>query len=142
MKEKITLKTKAIVLGHTFGFYLPIEDFIGIDIPIIEDISHVIGAETDEIPIGSLGTIVVSSLSPGCIITTGNGAIILTNNSRYFSAMKDRREDNDKNRNIRHSICLLSSVCRPRYSDPESPCVEAPAMIKGTTLRQETWKQV
>ncbi len=104
IKNKITSKTKAVVIGHTFGFTIPTEDYMDIDIPIIEDISHIFGSENEEIPAGSLGTIAVSSLAPGGMITTGNGGIILTNNTRYFSIMKDNRDKNAKS--ISYDYCL------------------------------------
>lgn len=108
IKERITEKTKAIVMGHLFGFFLPLEELTEIGVPIIEDISHVIGSEQEEIPAGSVGTIALSSLAPGCLITTGNGGISLTNNSRLFSLMKDSREDNIKNRNISYDCSLTN----------------------------------
>jgi perosamine synthetase len=103
IKEKITPKTKAIVIGHLFGFIEDIKSLFELNIPVIEDISHVIGANFDEsIP----STIRTASFSPGCLITTGNGGIILTNNSRLFSVMKDSRDNNLKSLNISYDYCL------------------------------------
>ncbi|MCU0822330.1 MAG: DegT/DnrJ/EryC1/StrS family aminotransferase [Spirochaetes bacterium] len=108
IKEKITEKTRAVVISHMFGFFAPIEELLALNVPIIEDISHIIGAENEEIPVGSAGTITVSSLAPGCIITTGNGGIALTNNSRYYSIMKDSREDSNKNQSISYDCGLTN----------------------------------
>ncbi|MBN2401155.1 MAG: DegT/DnrJ/EryC1/StrS family aminotransferase [Spirochaetes bacterium] len=103
IKEKITPRTKAIVIGHLFGFIENIKNLFELNIPIIEDISHVIGADFDESRPGSIRT---ASFSPGCLITTGNGGIILTNNSRLFSVMKDCRDNNLKSLNISYDCCL------------------------------------
>jgi dTDP-4-amino-4,6-dideoxygalactose transaminase len=103
IKEKITPKTKAIVIGHLFGFIEDIKSLFELNIPIIEDISHVIGTNFDETLPSSIRT---ASFSPGCIITTGNGGIILTNNSRLYSVMKDSRESNPKNINISYDCGL------------------------------------
>jgi perosamine synthetase len=103
IKEKITPKTKAIVIGHLFGFMEDIKGLFDLNIPIVEDISHVIGANFDESIPGSIRT---ASFSPGCLITTGNGGIILTNNSRLFSVMKDLRENNLKSLSISYDYCL------------------------------------
>ncbi len=103
IKEKITPKTKAIVVGHLFGFFEDIKSLFDLNIPIIEDISHVIGASFEESLPNSIRT---ASFSPGCLITTGNGGIILTNNSRLFSVMKDFRENNLKSFNISYDYCL------------------------------------
>jgi len=109
IERKITEKTKAIVIGHTFGFYANIEEIQMLNIPIIEDISHIFGAENDEFPIGDSGTITVASFSPGCMITTGNGGIALTNKQRYYSAMRNMRdmsENTGDNSNISYDCCL------------------------------------
>jgi dTDP-4-amino-4,6-dideoxygalactose transaminase len=93
IKEKVTDKTKAIVIGHTSGITSSFEKIKELNIPIIEDISHAIGSEIDEKPVGSTGTIAVCSFSPFDIITTGNGGAALTNNSRLFSVMKELRSN-------------------------------------------------
>lgn len=91
IKGKISEKTKAIVVGHLFGFHSQIDDLDGVTIPIIEDISHAIGTEINDVPAGRNGTIAVVSFDPASIITTGNGGMVLTNNSKYYSIMKDYR---------------------------------------------------
>ena len=97
IKEKITPKTKAIVFGHMFGFIEDIKSLFELNIPVIEDISHVIGFNFDEnVP----GTIRTASFSTGSLITTGNGGIILTSNSKLYSVMKDSRDNNPKSLNI------------------------------------------
>ena len=85
IKEKITGRTKAIVIGHNFGFPVDINKFAELNIPVIEEISHIIGTEINEDSISN--SIKVATFSPGSLITTGNGGIILTNNSRLFSTM-------------------------------------------------------
>lgn len=91
IKEKITDKTKAIVIGHTSGSNTSFIELKELNIPIIEDISHAIGSEIDDKPVGNIGTITVSSFSPFDIITTGNGGATLTNNSKLFSTIKELR---------------------------------------------------
>ena len=103
IKEKITPKTKAIVIGHMFGFIDDIKSLFELNIPIIEDISHVIGFNFDE---NAPSTIRTASFSPGSLITTGNGGIILTNNSRLYSVMKDCRDINTKSLNISYDCGL------------------------------------
>lgn len=94
IKEKVTDKTKAIIVGHSSGTISSFDNLKELNIPIIEDISHAIGTEIDGKPVGHIGTITVCSFSPFDIITTGNGGAALTNNSRLFSAMKELRNNN------------------------------------------------
>jgi perosamine synthetase len=95
IREKITPATRALVTGHTFGFYAPMADYKALEIPIIEDISHVIGAEHEEKSPGQDGVITLASFAPSMMITTGNGGIVLTSNSRFFSTMRDLRGTTD-----------------------------------------------
>ncbi len=96
IREKVTERTKAIVIGHTFGFHMNVEELREYKIPVIEDISHVIGSEINEAPAGQIGTITLASFSPAMMITTGNGAIALTNNSRFYSSMRELRGSNER----------------------------------------------
>ena len=91
IKEAVTEKTKAIVVSDTFGYHFDGGAFTDLNIPVITDISHSIGTEYNEAQAGSYGTFIVASFAPSMIITTGNGGIVLTNNSRYFSAMRELR---------------------------------------------------
>lgn len=89
--EKINEKTKAIIVGHTGGTELNGDDFESVKVPILEDISHCLGIEAQDGHTGYFGQIVICSFSPNDMITTGNGAALLTNNTRYFSQMKEQR---------------------------------------------------
>jgi len=96
IKENISEKTKAIVISHTFGYHFDTEELKDLKIPIIEDISNVIGTENNNEPVGKNSSFTVLSFSPSKIITTGNGGMVLTNNSKYFSFMKELRNPNTK----------------------------------------------
>ncbi|OHD65694.1 MAG: hypothetical protein A2176_13745 [Spirochaetes bacterium RBG_13_51_14] len=87
----ISEKTRAIVTGHLFGFHFPFQGLEETPVPVIEDISHSIGTEIDDVPTGRNGAISVASFDPAGIMTTGNGGMVLTNNSKYYSIMKDFR---------------------------------------------------
>ena len=95
IKALVTEKTKAVVVCHIFGCFFPIEDLNGLSVPVIEDISHVIGAEYDSYHPGKLSAFAVASFAPSMIITTGNGSAIFTNNSKHFSSMRDIRSGGD-----------------------------------------------
>jgi perosamine synthetase len=104
IKGKISEKTKAIVMGHLFGFHAQFRDLENINIPIIEDISHSIGTEIDEVPAGRNGSLTVTSFDPTGIITTGNGGMVLTNNSKYYSTMKDFRGNGEQHLHFDYSM--------------------------------------
>ena len=90
IKEKITDKTAAIIFSHLTGISYPSEDLKATGIPVIEDISHYIGAEAVEKGQGS-SAICIASFTPLDLITTGNGAAVFTNNTRHFALFKEMR---------------------------------------------------
>jgi len=100
IKEKITGKTKAIIAGDTFGFHFDGEELKDLNIPLIAEISHSAGTEFNDKHAGSWGTFAVASFAPSMIITTGNGGMVLTNNSRHFSFMRDLRGYSEENLNF------------------------------------------
>jgi len=104
IKEKITDKTKAIVIADTFGYHFDANEILELNIPVIADISHSIGSEYNETPAGSYAAFTVASFAPSMILTTGNGGIILTNNSKSFSAMRDLRGHRDNT--INFDFCM------------------------------------
>jgi len=104
IKACITEKTKAIIIGHTFGFHFPLEELADLTIPIIEDISHAIGTENNEHPVGSTPSFAIISFAPSMIITTGNGGMVLTNNTKYFSTMRDFRGNSETTVNYEYAM--------------------------------------
>jgi perosamine synthetase len=104
IKGKISEKTKAIVTGHLFGFHVQYPGLEETNIPVIEDISHAIGTEIDEVPAGKNAAFTVASFDPAGIITTGNGGMVLTNNSKHYSTMKDFRGNGDNHLHFDYSI--------------------------------------
>ncbi len=104
IKGKITEKTKAIVIGHLFGFHARYQGLEEIAVPVIEDISHAIGTEIDEVPAGRNAAIAVASFDPAGIITTGNGGMVLTNNSKHYSVMKEFRGNGEHHLHYDYAI--------------------------------------
>lgn len=104
IKEKITEKTKAIIISHTFGFHFEFDELYNLNIPIIEDISHAVGTEINNIQVGSRATFAIISFAPSMIITTGNGGMVLTNNSKQYSIMRDLRGSHETTLNLEYTM--------------------------------------
>lgn len=92
IENKITSKTKAIMVVHTYG--LPVEMNKVLDLAkkynlkIIEDSAEMIGQKYLNQPCGSFGDISTLSFYPNKHITTGEGGMCLTNDK--FLAEKCR----------------------------------------------------
>ncbi len=83
LKDKITSKTKAIMVVHLFGLCAPMDEIKNVagDIPLVEDCACAAGAAYDGIYAGGLGLIGCFSFHPRKSITTGEGGMITTNNN-------------------------------------------------------------
>jgi len=84
VEQKITSKTKAIMVVHIYGLPVDMEPIIEIakryNLLIIEDAAEVIGQTYKGKLCGSFGDISVFSFYPNKHITTGEGGMILTDN--------------------------------------------------------------
>lgn len=104
IKEKTTGATRALVVGHTFGFHFPTRELRDLNVPVIEDISHAIGTMNDEVPAGQNSAFAIISFDPSMIITTGTGGMVLTNNSRHYSLMRDLRSNDGEQLHLDYTM--------------------------------------
>jgi dTDP-4-amino-4,6-dideoxygalactose transaminase len=83
VKEKITVKTKAIIPVHLAGISADMGALIDIaekhDLYLIEDAAQSIGTKCNHKKVGSLGNIGCFSFYPSKNITTGEGGMVTTN---------------------------------------------------------------
>ena len=92
LKNKIAeLNPKLIIFDHTFGSLIDISKYNINDIHIIEDFSEVLGADPDNIQVGKQGNIGICGLASSHVITTGNGAIITTNNDSIAESIRNSK---------------------------------------------------
>jgi dTDP-4-amino-4,6-dideoxygalactose transaminase len=101
---------KAVVIGHQFGFHFDDQGIYELKVPVIEDISHAFGTEVNEAPAGQRGAFAVAGFSPSMIITTGSGAAVTTNNSKYYSVMRDLKGGSGETINYEYSMNELQGA--------------------------------
>jgi len=98
IKKKISLKTKAIMLPHIYGFPNDMNKIISIckkhKLYLIEDAAEMIGQKFNNAPCGSFGDISTFSFYANKHITTGEGGAILTNNKKLNEKIKELRNLN------------------------------------------------
>ncbi|HNB54918.1 MAG TPA: aminotransferase class I/II-fold pyridoxal phosphate-dependent enzyme, partial [Anaerolineales bacterium] len=82
LEAKITPKTKAIVVQHTFGRPGPVEEIVNLararGIRVIEDCAHALGAATDSGPVGSFGDAAIFSFGRDKVISSVSGGMVTT----------------------------------------------------------------
>ncbi len=86
IEEKITSRTKAIIVVHTYGLPVDIDPVLDIarkhNLLVIEDAAEMHGQEYKGHPCGSFGDISTFSFYPNKHITTGEGGMVVTNNTQ------------------------------------------------------------
>ncbi|MBI1937690.1 MAG: DegT/DnrJ/EryC1/StrS aminotransferase family protein [Ignavibacteriales bacterium] len=87
IEEKITEQTKAILVVHLFGHPVDMDPVTEIarrhNLFLVEDCAQAHGAEYKGKKVGSFGDIGCFSFYANKILTTGEGGMIITNNSAY-----------------------------------------------------------
>jgi perosamine synthetase len=88
IKNKISKKTKAILIVHIYGLTVDIDSIIDLakknSLFVIEDAAEQLGQTYKGKPIGSFGDISTFSFFANKHITTGEGGMIVTNNKKLF----------------------------------------------------------
>jgi len=103
MEGRVTPRTRAIVVVHTFGYPADLEPILEIaarhNLPVIEDACEAIGAEYRGRKVGGIGRIGVFAFYPNKPITTGEGGMLVTNDAALaetFRALRNQgRRDTD-----------------------------------------------
>jgi perosamine synthetase len=93
LKKRITPKTKAIMPVHLFGLCADMDGIKAIagDVPLIEDGACAAGASYNGVPAGALGTIGCFSFHPRKSVTTGEGGMLTTNDTKLFELLDTLR---------------------------------------------------
>lgn len=90
IEEKITPRTKAIIVVHTYGHPADMDKILDIakryNLYVIEDAAEAHGAEYKGKKVGGLGDVACFSFYGNKIITTGEGGMVVTNNKRIAQA--------------------------------------------------------
>lgn len=108
IEEKITKKTRVIVVNHQWGHPADMDKILKIarkhNLKILEDCSHAHGSKYKNEVVGTFGDIAVFSLQANKILFSGEGGILVTNSTEYhdrailFGHYRDRSRDEIKNK--------------------------------------------
>lgn len=91
LKQKITPKTKLIILPYMFGFSTNIEKIKSLKIPVIEDCTLSLGGTYHDKLLGTFSDTMVCSFYATKMLTGGDGGILLTNDKNVYDIAKNHR---------------------------------------------------
>lgn len=105
--EKITEKTKAIIVVHQFGHAAPMDEILKIvkkyNLKLIEDNAESLGGKYKGKILGTFGDICCFSFFGNKVLTTGEGGAIITNNLELAIKCKELRDHGmDSNKKYSH----------------------------------------
>lgn len=90
--KKISKKTKAIIITHTFGYPADIDKFINLGVPLIEDCAQAIGASFHGKQVGIFGKVAIFSFYASKMMTTGYGGMVYSKDKNLINKIRDYRE--------------------------------------------------
>lgn len=91
-KQKLTKRTKAVVMPHMFGLPCDIDEFLKLGLPIIEDCAQSLGASYRHKLTGSFGLISIFSFYATKLITTGYGGMVVSDSKKLLDKVRDLNE--------------------------------------------------
>ncbi|MCC5813856.1 MAG: DegT/DnrJ/EryC1/StrS aminotransferase family protein [Leptospira sp.] len=90
---------KVVVLDHSFGSLVNAKNY---SLPegtfLLEDFTEAIGADSETISVGKQGSIALAGLNVESVITTGNGAMLVTADSELNTKMRSMITGRSKSR--------------------------------------------
>lgn len=93
LERKITPRSRAIIVQHTFGIAADIERITEIarknKLVLIEDCAHALGATHKGKKIGTFGDIAFFSFGRDKVISSVFGGMVITNNKKYAKAIRN-----------------------------------------------------
>lgn len=96
VEEKISEKTKAIIVPHMFGTPAKIEKLLEFNVPVIEDCAQSVGSEYYGKKVGSFGDLSAFSFYATKVMTTGQGGMVLTNSPDLLRRLIDLTEYDER----------------------------------------------
>jgi perosamine synthetase len=95
LERRITSKTRAIIVVHTFGHPADLDPIMDIArkhrLPVIEDACEALGARYRGRPVGGIGDFGVFGFYPNKPITTGEGGMVVTRDPQMADTIRALR---------------------------------------------------
>lgn len=96
IEDKISPKTQAIVVQHTFGLPVPVKQVKNIineyDLYLVEDCAHALGGMYNNRRLGSYGDVSIFSFGVDKIISSVRGGIAVTDNSEFAEKLNQKKQ--------------------------------------------------
>jgi perosamine synthetase len=103
-KQKISRRTRAIIVPHMFGMPADMDALKALGLPIIEDCALSVGAAYKDRKVGSFGLVSIFSFYATKVLTCAEGGMLLTNAKLICAAVSDLKDyDNRERYRVRYN---------------------------------------
>ncbi len=89
VSRRMTRRTKALIVTHTFGFPAPMDELASLGLPVLEDATMALGAMYRKRRVGSHGDIAVFSLYATKVVAAGQGGVVCTSRRELMRAVRN-----------------------------------------------------
>jgi perosamine synthetase len=91
VKRRLTRHTKAVIVPHLFGLSADLDEFLALDVPVIEDCAQSAGGSYHQKPLGALGAAGIFSFYATKVLTTGEGGMVVSSSKKIIERVKDMK---------------------------------------------------
>ncbi len=113
LRNKVTPKTKVVLVQHTFGLPVEIEKVrkvVGPEVKVVEDIAHALGGVYKDQKIGTIGDASILTFGIEKVISSVRGGMILTKDDEVAKKLKTEQEELPEFSLVRIKIALLNPI--------------------------------
>jgi len=96
VKQRLTDRTRAIIVPHLFGLPADLESLLALNVPIIEDCAQSAGGVFNDTPLGTLGEVGVFSFYATKMMTCGEGGMVVTHSEKLSARIHDLKTYDEK----------------------------------------------
>jgi dTDP-4-amino-4,6-dideoxygalactose transaminase len=89
VRRGLRKRTRALIVVHTLGYPAPMEDLVGIGVPILEDCALALGTTYRGRPVGTMGALSVFSLYATKVICAGEGGMVCSDDRGIVERVRD-----------------------------------------------------
>ncbi len=114
LKQKITPKTKVLLLTYLYGYAMDMEKILEIldknNITLLEDCSQALLTEDNGKPVGTFGKAAIFSLSLLKPVSTFNGGVVVTSDKELAAKLKEQAANQNSPAKIGVLVDLVKNV--------------------------------
>ncbi len=89
VKKRITTRTAAIIVPHTFGLAADLDRLLHLGVPVIEDCAQALGGTYHKKPLGTFGDAAIFSFYATKMIATGEGGMVASGSPEIIARIRD-----------------------------------------------------